>query len=131
MICGLTRGTTKAHIARATLEAMALQNVDVLLTMQKDLGKKLKSIKVDGGAAANDLLMQLQADYTGVNVLRPQNLETTALGAAFVAGLGAGIWKNTSDLKKTVKLQKEFKVKMSQKERKNRHLAWEKALDKV
>jgi glycerol kinase len=131
VICGLSRGTTKAHIARATLEAMALQNVDILMTMQKDLGKKLKSVKVDGGAAANDLLMQLQADYTGVNVQRPSNLETTALGAAFVAGLGAGIWKSTADLKRIVKLQKEFKVKMSPKDRKTRHLAWEKALTRV
>jgi glycerol kinase len=131
VICGLSRGTTKAHIARATLEAMALQNVDVLLTMEKDLGKKLKGIKVDGGAAGNDLLMQMQADYMGVSVQRPANLETTALGAAFVAGLGSGIWKNLSELKKAAKLGKEFKVKMTAKQRKERYLSWEKALEKV
>lgn len=131
VICGLTRGSTKAHIARATLEAMALQNVDILMTMQKDLGKKLKSIKVDGGAAANDLLMQLQADYCGVNVIRPNNLETTALGAAFMAGLGSGFWKDIKDIKRVWKVNKEFKVKMSAKHRKERLLSWEKALERV
>lgn len=131
VICGLTRGSTKAHIARATLEAMALQNVDILETMQKDLRKKLKGVRVDGGAAANDLLMQLQADYCGVNVVRPKNLETTALGAAFMAGLGAGIWKNTKELKKVWQINKEFKVKMSPRARKERMVRWEKALERV
>ncbi len=131
VICGLTRGVTKAHIARATLEAMALQNVDVLETMQKDLGKKLKSLKVDGGAAANDLLMQLQADYLGVNVIRPANLETTAMGAAFMAGLGAGVWKTQKELLKIWKVNREFKVKMNLKDRKNRKVRWEVALEKV
>lgn len=131
LICGLTRGTTKAHIARATLEAMALQNVDVLVTMQKDLGKKIRTLKVDGGAAANDLLMQMQADYLGLNVIRPQNLETTAMGAAFMAGLGSGFWKDIKQLKKIWKTNKEFKVKMNLKARKERMVRWEKALERV
>ncbi len=131
VICGLSRGTTKAHIARATLEAMALQNVDILATMQKDLGKKIKSVKVDGGAAANDLLMQLQADYCGVNVVRPKNLETTALGAAFMAGLGAGVWKDLKEIKKVWKTDKEFKVKMTAKTRKERLQRWAAAVEKV
>lgn len=131
VICGLTRGTTKAHIARATLEAMALQNVDVLATMQKDMGKKLRGLKVDGGAAANDLLMQMQADYLGLAVVRPANLETTALGAAFMAGLGAGVWKDLKELRKIAKIDREFKVKMTPKERKARHTRWELALEKV
>lgn len=131
VICGLTRGSTKAHIARATLEAMALQNVDILVTMQKDLGKKLKGVRVDGGAAANDLLMQLQADYCGVNVIRPNNLETTALGAAFMAGLGCGFWSDLKEIKRVWKINKEFKVKMSPKARKERILRWEKALERV
>lgn len=131
LICGLTRGTTKAHIARATLEAMALQNVDVMVTMQKDMGKKLKSLKVDGGAAANDLLMQLQADYLGLNVIRPENLETTAMGAAFMAGLGCGFWKDIKELKKVWKTNKEFKVKMDTKARKARMARWERALERV
>ncbi len=131
VICGLTRGSTKAHIARATLEAMALQNVDILLTMQKDLGKKIKSVRVDGGAAANNLLMQLQADYCGVGVVRPHNLETTALGAAFMAGLGSGYWKDLKEIKKVWKIDKEFKVKMSSKERKERMIRWQAALERV
>lgn len=131
LICGLTRGSTKAHIARATLEAMALQNVDILSTMTKELGKKLKSLKVDGGAAANDLLMQLQADYQGVNVIRPKNLETTALGAAFVAGLGAGVWKDLAQIRKIWKAEKEFKVKMTPKARRDRQNRWNTALERA
>lgn len=131
VICGLTRGSTKAHIARATLEAMALQNMDVLATMQKDMGKKIRGLKVDGGAAANDLLMQMQADYLGVAVVRPANLETTALGAAFMAGLGAGMWKDLKELRKIAKVDREFKVKMTPKDRKARQVRWELALEKV
>lgn len=131
VICGLTRGSTKAHIARATLEAMALQNVDILVTMQKDMGKKLKGVRVDGGAAANDLLMQIQADYCGVNVIRPQNLETTALGAAFMAGLGAGVWKDLKEIQRVWQMDKEFKVKMSTKDRNARMVRWQNALKRV
>ncbi len=131
VICGLTRGSTKAHIARATLEAMALQNVDILVTMQKDMGKKLKGVRVDGGAAANDLLMQMQADYCGVNVIRPQNLETTALGAAFMAGLGAGVWKDLKEIQRVWQMDKEFKVKMSSKDRNARMVRWQNALKRV
>ena len=131
VICGLTRGANKAHIARATLEAMALQNVDILATMEKDLGKKIKTIRVDGGAAANDLLMQLQADYTGVNVIRPKNLETTALGAAFMAGLGCGFWRDMKEIKRILKTDKEFKVKMQPKERKARRQRWATAVEKA
>lgn len=131
VICGLTRGTTKAHIARATLEAMALQNVDILATMQKDLRKKLKAVRVDGGAAANNLLMQMQADYCGTTVVRPENLETTALGAAFMAGLGAGVWKSTRDIQKVWKINHEFKVKMTTKDRTKRLLRWAQALKKA
>lgn len=131
VICGLTRGSTKAHIARATLEAMALQNVDILNTMQRDLGKKLRGVRVDGGAAANDLLMQLQADYCGANVVRPKNLETTALGAAFMAGLGAGVWKDLKEIKRVWKVDQEFKVKMAPKARKERLQKWAEALERV
>ncbi len=130
VICGLTRGVTKAHIARATLEAMALQNVEILQTMEKDLGKKIKGVRVDGGAAANDLLMQLQADYCGINVVRPKNLETTALGAAFMAGLGCGLWKNLKELRQIWQVNKEFKVKMPAKQRRDRLEQWQKAVEK-
>ena len=93
-ITGLTRGTTRAHIARATLEGIALQNVDILRAMERDAGRPLTTLKVDGGAAANDLLMQFQSDVLGVEIARPELVETTALGAAFLAGLGTGVWKD-------------------------------------
>jgi glycerol kinase len=131
VLCGLTRGTTKAHIARATLEAMALQNVDILAAMQKDLGKKLKSIKVDGGASANNLLMQLQADYAATEVVRPQILESTALGAAYLAGLGVGFWKGTDELKKIWKADQAYKVKLGTRERAKRLEAWADAVAKA
>lgn len=131
VITGLSRGTTKAHIARATLEAMALQNADIISVMAKDAGRKIKAIKVDGGAAANDLLMQLQADYCGVHVARPKNLETTALGAAFMAGLGAGIWKDLKDIRRTWKQNKEFHVKMKPAQRKTRMKSWQEAVGKA
>ncbi|GIL16986.1 MAG: glycerol kinase 2 [Oligoflexia bacterium] len=131
MICGLTRGSTKAHVARATLEAMALQNVDILVAMQKDLRKKLKSLKVDGGASANNLLMQLQADYMGMKVSRPELIETTAIGAAYLAGLGVGFWKSTEELKKIWKLEREFKVEMPAKPRSQRLEKWHRAIERV
>lgn len=131
VLCGLTRGTGKAHIARATLEAMALQNVDILTAMQKDLGKKLKSIKVDGGASANNLLMQLQADYAATEVVRPQILESTALGAAYLAGLGVGFWKSTDEIRRIWKADKSFGVRLSSRERTKRLEAWAAALEKA
>lgn len=131
ILWGLTRGTAKAHIARATLEAMALQNADILTAMQKDLGKKLKSIKVDGGASANNLLMQLQADYASTQVVRPQIVESTALGAAYLAGLGVGFWKNIDEIRKIWKVDQDFKVKMNAKDRKTRLDHWAAALKRV
>lgn len=131
VLWGLTRGTTKAHVARATLEAMALQNVDILTAMQKDLGKKLKSIKVDGGASANNLLMQMQADYAATEVVRPQIVESTAIGAAYLAGLGIGFWKNLDEIKKIWKSDRAFKVELSAKDRKARLERWDKAVKKA
>ena len=92
VISGITRGTTRAHIARATLEGMAFQVAEVLTAMQADAGERLKSLRVDGGASANNLLMQLQADLLDVQIVRPKLVETTALGAAFLAGLATGVW---------------------------------------
>jgi glycerol kinase len=128
MICGLTRGSTKAHIARATLEAMALQNVDILQAMQKDLGQKIKSVKVDGGATANNLLMQMQADYLGQSVFRPRMIESTVAGAAFLAGLGVGIWKDVKEIKKVWQLDQEFKPKLAALARKQRLANWHSAV---
>lgn len=128
LITGLTRGTTKAHIARATLEAMALQNVEILQAMQKDSGLKLKSLKVDGGAASNSLLMQMQADYLGSEVVRPKIFETTAFGAALMAGLGLGLWKNTSELLGVLKKDKSFIPAYSAKQRQQRFNSWIKSV---
>ena len=108
IITGLTRGTTRAHIARATLEGIALQNVDILRAMERDSGRRLTSLKVDGGAAANDLLMQFQSDVLGVEISRPELVETTALGAAFLAGLGVGVWRDKAQIRATWREQRRF-----------------------
>jgi glycerol kinase len=108
-ITGITRGTTKAHLARAILEGIALQNVDILRAMEKDAGRPLRMLKVDGGAAANDLLMQFQSDVLGVEIARPELVESTALGAAFLAGLGTGVWKDQDAVSRTWREQRLFK----------------------
>jgi glycerol kinase len=109
VITGLTRGTTRAHLARATLEGIALQNVDLLRAMEADSGRQLRMLKVDGGASANDLLMQFQADVLGVEISRPAMLETTALGAAFLAGLGAGVWTSKDAIRASWREQRRFR----------------------
>ena len=129
-ITGLTRGTNKAHIARATLEAMALQNADILVAMQKDLKKKMKRLRVDGGAAKNNLLMQLQADYLQTIVDRPVQIETTAIGAAYLAGLGIGHWKNLNEIRSIWKKDSEFKPTINAKSLKLRLESWSKAVKK-
>jgi glycerol kinase len=107
-LTGITRGTTRGHIARAALEGIALQNRDIMNAMAEDLGLPLASIRVDGGAAANNLLMQLQADLLATRVLRPRQIETTGLGAAFLAGLGIGFWPDNEALSKAWQLDREF-----------------------
>ena len=107
-ITGITRGTTSAHIARATLEAIAFQVKDVVDAMARDINKPLAQLRVDGGASANNLLMQMQADSLQVPVVRGKTLETTALGAAFLAGLGTGVWKDKNELRSTVQKDREF-----------------------
>ena len=97
-LLGITRGTSKGHIARAALEAIALRSRDIIEAMQKDAGAPFRSLKVDGGASTNNLLMQIQADLLNTQVIRPKTTETTALGAAFLAGLATGFWKNTEEL---------------------------------
>ncbi|MBL7542980.1 MAG: glycerol kinase GlpK [Bdellovibrionaceae bacterium] len=107
-ISGLTRKSNKYHLARATLESMSLQNLDIIKVMEAESGKKLLELKTDGGAAKNDLLMQFQSDFLQKKVIRAHILETTALGAAFLAGLGSGFWSSKSELKKTWRWDKEF-----------------------
>lgn len=130
-ITGITRGTSKAHIARATLEAIALQNADILLAMQKDLKKKMKRLRVDGGAATNNLLMQLQSDYIQTVVDRPVQIETTAIGAAYLAGLGIGHWKNLDEIRSIWKKETEFKPLQSAKAISRRRQSWNRAVKKA
>lgn len=128
MIIGLTRGTTKAHIVRATLESLAYQTRDVLEAMEADSGEKLSALKVDGGASANNLLMQFQADLLGVPVDRPQIVETTALGAAYLAGLAVGVWKNIDELKSAWQLETRFEPEMNRYEADALYNGWRKAV---
>lgn len=131
VITGLTRGSTRAHIARAALEGIAFQNVDLLTAMEKDLGGKLTSLNVDGGACKNNLLMQIQADLLGCRLMRPEITETTSLGAVFAAGIGAGIWKSVNEITQVWKLEHEFKPVMSTEERSLRLKEWQKAKQKT
>jgi glycerol kinase len=127
-IVGLTRGTTKAHIARAALESIAFQSAELLEAMQKDSGEGLSELRVDGGAAANDLLMQFQADLLGVPVVRPKVLETTALGAAYLAGLTVDLWKSRDELAAHWKAERRFEPRMSATERQTRMARWREAV---
>lgn len=129
-IIGLTRGTTREHIARAALESMAYQTRDVLDAMQQDAGLQLNALKVDGGASANDLLMQFQADLLDVNVQRPVVQETTALGAAYLAGLAVGFWKDRSDVARNWALDREFTPQMPAGEREKLHGRWKLAVER-
>lgn len=113
VICGITRGTGKAHIIRAALEAIAFQSADLVSAMERDAGVKINSLRVDGGASANDFLLQFQSDILGVKLQRPAVVETTALGAAYLAGLACGYWKDVKELESQRKLEREFAPAMS------------------
>jgi len=128
LITGLTRGTTRAHLARAALEGIALQISDLLLAMAADTGAPLRTLKVDGGAAANDLLMQLQADFLGVPLARPTMLEATALGAVFMAGLGVGLWSDTRALSAAWKEDRGFTPSPATPQRNELRRAWDRAI---
>ena len=131
LVSGLTGGTTKAHLARAVLEGVALQINDILGAMSQDSGTALSQLRVDGGAARNNLLMQFQADILGVSCVRPTVLETTALGSAFLAGLGVGFWKNTDAISCAWAEDRRFEADMPSAER-NAHLtAWKTAVSKA
>lgn len=127
-ITGITRGTTRAHLARAAIESIAFQVADVLDVMREDSGVAMEELRVDGGAAANDLLLQFQADLLGVPVVRPKVTETTALGAAYLAGLAVGYWKNRDEVHAKWAVEKRFEPKMGRAEAEHRRERWTEAL---
>jgi len=131
LIIGITRGTNVRHLARATLESIALQVVDVLKAMESDSGIRLKELRVDGGACANGLLMQMQADLLNVPVVCSQVQETTALGAAYLAGLAVGYWKNTREIATQWKASRRFSPAMKTVARQKLYAGWQRALERA
>ena len=129
-ITGLTRGSNRNHLIRAALEAIAYQSKDLIEAMIEDSGITVNSLKVDGGATANNFLMQFQSDILNINVLRPEIVETTALGAAFLAGLGVKFWNSKEEIKESWKLNREFFPNMSEEERTKYYKGWKKAVEK-
>ncbi len=130
-VMGLTRGANRNHLVRATLEAIAYQTRDVIEAMQEDSGIELKALKVDGGAVANNFLMQFQADILGVQVQRPVVTETTALGAAYLAGLAVGYWADKDEISKTWKVDRLFEPAMNNEEREKKYAGWKKAVSRA
>jgi glycerol kinase len=129
-VVGITRGTTRAHLARAALEAIAYQSRDVLETMRRESGVELRTLRVDGGAAANDFLCQFQADVLGVEVLRPSVTETTGLGAAYLAGVGAGLWRS-DELDGRWQLERRFTPAMAPAAREAGYAGWRRAVERA
>ncbi len=127
-ILGLTRATNKYHIIRAALESIAYQSNDVLRAMEQDVGKKIPALKVDGGASNNDFLMQFQADISELEIIRPKVSESTALGVAFLAGLGVGFWKDLDELVKIKEVDMTFKSDMHEEKRNKLLKGWNKAI---
>lgn len=130
-ILGITRGTTDGHIARATLEGIAYQVYDIVKAMEADAGEKSKELRVDGGATASNLLMQIQADLFGFKIIRPKTLETTALGAAYLAGLAVGYWDSIEDIKSQWIVDREFEPKMEREKADKMLHYWHKAVKRV
>ena len=127
-ILGLSRGTTMAHIARAALESIAFQSTALLQAMNRDASQAVHELRVDGGACVNDLLMQFQADLLGIPVLRPAVIETTALGAAYLAGLSAGIYQSPSELAQQWRVERRFEPRMSRDQAAAKMADWERAV---
>ena len=128
LIYGLTRDTTAAHLARATLEGMAFQIVDLVDAMQADADRPIKRLRVDGGAARNDLLMQFEADMLGVTIDRPENVETTALGAAYLAGMAVGVFDGLSSIVDAYRIERSFEPQVTQPERDGHLRRWRDAV---
>ncbi|HPP54850.1 MAG TPA: FGGY-family carbohydrate kinase, partial [Thermoguttaceae bacterium] len=131
LLIGLTRGTGPAHLARAALEAIAYQTHDLLRIMEERIGSKIQELRVDGGAAKNDFLCQFQADILGIPVIRPKILETTALGAAFAAGLALGFWPDRQTLRAIWAEDRRFLPRMTPTERENLLAGWQQALQRA
>ena len=131
IITGLTRGVNKKHIIRAGLESIAFQVNDILSAIIKDTKINLKQLKVDGGACENNFLMQFQSDIINLNIIRPKNIESTALGAGMLAGLGSGFWKNANEMFSQKKIDKIFTSQMDEKKRKNHMKKWKEAIKKI
>ena len=127
---GITRGTEKSHMARAALEAIAYQVYDVLKAMEKDAGKPTKELRVDGGATANDFLMQFQANLLDCEIKRPEIIETTAIGAAFLAGLAIGFWEDRAEIQTLWNADKSFTPKMEKEDREKLIHFWHKAVER-
>ena len=131
VIVGITRGTTRAHLVRATLEAIAFQTRDVIEAMEAECGVSLPELRVDGGAAANDLLMQLQADILGRPVVRPAVTETTALGAAYLAGLAVGFWRSQDELAANWRVDRRFEPRLPADQREALYAGWKRAVERA
>ncbi len=130
-IVGLTRGSNRAHLARATLESLAYQTRDVIAAMEADSGLSLKAMRVDGGATANNFLMQFQADILGVTVERPAVTETTALGVAYLAGLATGFWQSQEEIAQQWTVERRFEPQMSESERDRLYSGWQRAVERA
>ena len=129
-ILGLTRGAGRNHIVRAALESIAYQTRDLALAMEADTGLPIQELRVDGGASANNFLMQFQADMLGCPVLRPEIRETTALGAAYLAGLAEGIWDSPEQIREQWALERRFQPSMEEKERHRLFTQWHRAVER-
>jgi glycerol kinase len=130
-IVGLTRGSTAGHLARATLESMAYQSADLVHAMEADAGLRLTELRVDGGASVNNGLMQFQCDLLNVRVVRPRVSETTALGAAYLAGLATGVWKNRAELSTHWEAERRFEPCLAEEKRKQLVAGWTKAVERA
>jgi glycerol kinase len=130
-ILGLTRGSTRAHIARAALESIAYQSAELAIAMQEDAGVPLAELRVDGGASINNFLMQFQADLVGVDVVRPGITETTALGAAYLAGLAVGFWRSQEEIASLWSIERTFAPNLSRSDAQSRMIAWRRAVDRT